>query len=96
MVEAGPSTGGIVGREASVHGHLHVHVHVVHVVHIVHVVHSRTVAQQTGVHCGDKQGFKIRLCPIVSVEHEEETRFYLVEVHPGFGSASAAVTLTAA
>lgn len=42
MVETRPARG-VVGWVATVHGHLHVHVHVVHVVHIVH---AWTVAQQ--------------------------------------------------
>lgn len=51
VIEAG-TTGRVVGRVATVHGHLHVHVHVVHV---VHVVHPWTVPQQTLVDWTQKE-----------------------------------------
>lgn len=41
VVKAG-TAGWVIGRVATVHWHLHVHVHVVH---IVHVVHARTMTQ---------------------------------------------------
>lgn len=44
MAKARPSRG-VVGWVATIHGYLHMHVHVVH----VHIIQVRTVAQQTRI-----------------------------------------------
>lgn len=89
MIKAKPSWG-VIGREAAIHGHLHVHVQVVHGGHVW------TVSQQTWVDwMKENSGLmtKINRCVRCVGADPDSEGHYLAWEHPGSGSAAGSPTV---